>query len=149
MAQEPRRRPEAVRFLLFLLVNLALGLVFTVAQPRLITMLMVGELPMAVSIGEGMYILSLAANYLPPVIAVLVNRRVTFRSRAPWWVAVIIMLALRALWQLAFTFLMTRMMADFDADLYSEMAMVMNLIWLAGTYLFQRFLLFRNTIDTL
>ncbi len=142
---EKPRRSEIVRALIFLAVNLACSAAAIVLQRMAVSLVYES----GVLVGQTLSLVSLAATYLTPVAAVLINRKITFRSSAPWYLAAGVMLILRAVWQIAVSMMMNEMLVDFDANVYLRAMNVVNILWLIVSYAVQRFALFRESLDTL
>lgn len=143
--QEKPRRSEMVRALIFLAVNLACSAAAIVLQRMAVSLVY----ERGVLVGQALSLVSLAATYLTPVAAVLINRKITFRSNAPWYLAAGVMLMLRAAWQILTGMMMNKLLVDFDVNMYLRTAYALDALWLIVSYAVQRFALFRESLDTL
>ena len=102
-----------------------------------------------------------AINALAAIIAASRNRRKTFRSALSWWIAVPVMAVLELLFDMLGAYAWRPVMETvLSAAPPMEMgawlqnaSIAINLIqfalWAALAYLFQRFVLYRDTLDTL
>ncbi len=148
--KEPRmrRRPEGLRIFLFLVIYIACSLLVNLAASTIINAAVQQRQIRLMSA------VSMLSAYVGPVAAVLINRRVTFRSRFPWWAAALMMVTATFLWQMLLALAMNMLSRSLATaagamDIHMAFSTVMALVWMALQYLIQRFGIFHGTIDTL
>lgn len=101
-----------------------------------------------------------AVNLLAAIIVAALNRRYTFRSTLAWGIAIPVMVMLEMLYDglgsmLWRPVMMAMMEQPWDLEMGSRLQLasygvniVQFIVWAVLAYLFQRFVLYRDTLDT-
>ncbi len=147
-AREPARRPEGVRIALYIFIYLLPAALSSWANWQWSSRLVYGNAPFGWSTGEAVLIASYAATYLLPLLVVLLCKPIVFRSRLPWWKAAVAAMGATFLWQMV-SALVRAFAARNGAETLVQASSILSVLWPVLLYLFQRFLLFRRTLDTL
>lgn len=98
-------------------------------------------------------------NLLAAIVTATLTRRYVFRSALAWWLAVPLMVLLELLfdgltgmlWQPVFRILIDHWQGMTTGEILQAISMTFNLtqfvLWTVLAYWFQRFVLYRNTLD--
>ncbi len=148
-SQETReRRPEPLRIALYILLTGAILLLGMMLNAAVTEHLLEGQSE-GLTMGERMAIYSYCVAYLQPLLIMLVNRRLTFRSGKPLPGCLLRMLACAIavnVIQTALMLMVSRYVSPLDLPWLSRLLIALEHL---AYYLYQRYFLFRNSLDTL
>ncbi len=142
--REPR--PEPLRILLYILLTgcvVLLGMLLNAA----VTERLMESPSEGLSLGERMAIYSYCIAYLQPLLIMLLNRCLTFRSDRALLSSVLWMLACTAVVNMAQSLLTMVVARMLGAEVLSRLPMILLVVEQVIYYLFQRYFLFRDSLD--
>ncbi len=136
-------RTETWRIVRYILISLALNVGFAlIRQPLVNNVILSSDQP-----GWLLTYFSYGQILLNTLIACLIHRYFTFRSSKKWFVALLMMLGFALAMQFLSSFAM-RMASRFGMEAMITASNMLSLAELILAYLFQRYVLYRDSIDT-
>ncbi len=153
-AEARPQRSEWMRFLLyaavFLLIHLGSNLLLSQATQAVIN----HSDRITGSLGSALYRISIAGMFGSALLEVTVSKWLVFRSRQRWWVCLPLMLAGGVVWRVAAALIQNTLIAVISdpADalmIISDVSSFLSLVEIFLFYAYQRFVIFRTTLDTL
>lgn len=145
----PRKLPELLRILLFLLFDQVVSN-FLLRQVNLVLIrcLENGAMLLGLTIGQWIMVMNLFGALVVPLLMMLLYRRFVFRSTRPLRTCILPTLCFLVAWMLVRT-LLSAFAVTPSGDEASAWSAAMTVIGYAAQYVFYRRYLFRETIDTI
>lgn len=144
----PRKLPELLRILLFLLFGLAEYLLMSQVNTAIFQCVLDGPGLSFLSYGQWLMVINLLDSLVVPLLMMLLYRRFVFRSTRPLRTCILPTLCFLVAWMLVRT-LLSAFAVTPSGDEASAWSAAMTVIGYAAQYVFYRRYLFRETIDTI
>lgn len=141
-------RVELWRIVKFLLITMAINLVFSLANLAITNGLVASR---SASTGQMLALLSYAYTFLSTLVLVLIHRYFTFRATEKWYIAAPVMIVLAFLWSWLGS--MTGVLLDpvasgaLTAASYTAAINLRSILWIIASYLLQRYMIYSHTTD--
>lgn len=153
-AESRPQRSEWMRILLYAVISMLIQVGHNMVYAQATQSILNHVDMLTVPIGVALYWVSIAMMVGFALLKVIVNKWLVFRSKQRWWVCMPLMLAGMLLWRIV-SYLIQHAMIAAISDTTDTLMMMPNIsafLTLAEMivfYVYQRFVIFRNTLDTL